>query len=117
MTKDEGVSELLSAMSALIDDYNMHMKPLLDKRLPTPESPLPYEQKLIPPHEKVVSPLPHQQIARSTPDKILKQKSPNCVSKKPSIRSSPTKINNYKCASQDRISKARYQRPQISKLN
>lgn len=117
MTKDEGVSQLLSAMEALIDDYNMHMKPLLDKRLPRPDNPLPHEQMLTPPHEKIVSPPPHQQIARSTPEKILKQRNPNCVSKTPSSRSSLTKISNYKCASQDRISKAQYQRPQTSKLD
>lgn len=44
MTKDEGVSQLLSAMSALIDNCNTHMKLRLANKLTALDSPQPYEQ-------------------------------------------------------------------------
>lgn len=40
MTKDESVPQLLAAMAALVDDFTMHVDPLLAKRLPVPMSPI-----------------------------------------------------------------------------
>lgn len=40
MTKDESVPQLITAMAALVDDFTMHVDPLLAKRLPVPMNPI-----------------------------------------------------------------------------
>lgn len=40
MTKDESVPQLITAMAALVDDFTMHVDPLLAKRLSVPMNPI-----------------------------------------------------------------------------
>jgi len=40
MTKDESVPHLIAAMAALVDDFTMHVDPLLAKRIPVPMNPI-----------------------------------------------------------------------------
>lgn len=40
MTKDESVPQLLAAMATVIDDFTIHVRPLLAKRLPVPMNPI-----------------------------------------------------------------------------
>lgn len=40
ITKDGSVLQLLAAMAALVNDFAMHVEPLLAKRLPVPMNPI-----------------------------------------------------------------------------
>lgn len=75
MTNNENVPQLIAAMAAVVDDFTMHVDPLLAKRLPVPINPI------IPQDYDTGTPfsLPRRHRKREPRMRRLKPKSTNVV--------------------------------------